>query len=94
MQLEAVVNAKQLKVWQSVIDRDGGMCLDCGAVASEVHHIASRARPWAWCPENMLCLCKACHDQAHTHAARVRHLRLLEERYGCEHDDRWQEWSV
>ena len=88
------VNAKQKRIWSAVIERDGGMCQDCGRPACEVHHIASRRRPWAWCAENMITLCLGCHRGAHTHAARVRHLRLLRERYGYEHDERWMEWSV
>ena len=96
------VNAKQKRIWNAVIERDGGMCIDCAergheVPACEVHHIASRRRPWAWCAENMITLCWDCHHgsrNAHTHARRVHHLRLLRERYGYEHDERWMEWSV
>jgi 5-methylcytosine-specific restriction endonuclease McrA len=97
------MNAEQRRVWEAVLERDGGCCLDClvngrGRVAAfGVHHIASRRRPWAWCVENMISLCYECHQgnrDAHTHARRMEHLAMLRDVYGYEHDDKWREWSA
>ena len=92
------MNAAQKRIWDEVVERDDGICLDCGKQACEVHHVIPRQRPWAWRVENMLCLCEDCHKgdrNAHTHVRRVGHLRLLAELYGYDYSDgRWREWAV
>lgn len=82
---------KQRELWQAVIDRDRGICQDCGRPGSEVHHILSRI----WEERNLLVLCPHCHRMkgkgagAHTHEARKRHLRYLRDRYDYSYDGKY-----
>ena len=84
---------------EAVIERDGACCVMCGSPNFELHHVCNRARFGAkrqadcWSVKNMLLLCPTCHrlgnkqGGSHTHAARVRHLGMLAERYGYEYDE-------
>jgi len=54
-----------LEIWRAVIDRDNGICQECGAPGAEVHHIISRRYDGAWRMKNMLVLCRECHQRAH-----------------------------
>lgn len=71
----------------AVIERDGGVCQDCGGVGTCVHHVISRRYEGAWAERNMLTLCEACHLRAHTKRARRRHLEMLERLHGYEYSD-------
>ena len=73
---------KQKRIWRAVIERDNKTCQQCGRPGSEVHHIISRGWDKAWNEKNMLVLCWYCHQRAHGHEARKRHLRTLRDRYG------------
>ena len=52
-----------------VLDRDGYTCRHCNGRSREtrlhVHHITWRSRGGSDDPENLLTLCKACHDGVH-----------------------------
>ncbi len=56
-----------------VLDRDGGRCFVCGAVASDVHHRVPRGaggssrNPDIHSPAGLISLCRACHDRVESH---------------------------
>lgn len=80
-------------VWLSVWQRDGGLCVGCliegrKTPAVEIHHIVHRGQApdgFIWRPENMVCLCRACHERANGRAEQYRN--YLRERYGYHYDD-------
>ena len=56
-------NAKQRA---DAIERDKGVCQDCGAAgSSEVHHITHRAKGGSDELENLITLCPTCHAKRH-----------------------------
>jgi len=45
------------------------LCEYCGAMATDIHHITFKGmggNPRADCIENLIGLCRPCHDKAHT----------------------------
>ena len=55
------------------------LCVLCGAMASEVHHILFRGRGGLSNLDNLACLCRECHEMAHgPQAAEV--MKVLKER--------------
>lgn len=90
-----VGTAKQA-VYEQVVERDQELCQDCGRPTGPPHHIIpksmlpGRLKPLRDQPKNLICLCLLCHNQAHTKAARIRHLTLLRERWGYEYSE--QPW--
>lgn len=69
-----------------VLSRDRSTC-ECGARATETHHVISRRYDGAWSMKNMISLCWKHHQKAHTHEARKRHLNLLRDKYGYEYTE-------
>ncbi len=75
------------KVREIVMIRDGGMCQGQGCFnpAEEVHHIIHLTEdnitdPYiSLNPENLICLCRGCHQKAHARD-RVHGLRKKEEK--------------
>lgn len=47
------------------IERDGGLCVLCHSVATDVHHIVYRSRGGTSELSNLACLCRDCHNAAH-----------------------------
>lgn len=67
------------KTRPQAIERDQGLCVLCGAMASEVHHILFRGRGGLSNLDNLACLCRECHEMAHgPQAAEV--MKVLKER--------------
>jgi len=83
-------------VCEQVIERDGGLCRECNRPTGPPHHIIpksmlpGRLKPLRDQPKNLICLCLEHHSQAHTKAARRRHLTMLRERYNYVYDS--QPW--
>ena len=46
-------------------ERDKGLCVLCGAMATEVHHIEFRSHGGLSNLSNLACLCRDCHTKAH-----------------------------
>ena len=54
-------------------ERDGGMCVFCGAPAVDPHHVYGRASTWQddgsheerERADKLLCVCRSCHDRCH-----------------------------
>lgn len=60
-------------------ERDEGLCVLCGAAASEVHHIEFRSHGGLSNLSNLACLCRDCHTKAHgSDAKKIR--EILKER--------------
>ena len=73
------------RLYREVIERDRGLCVNCGRQAVDVNHIIPRSRgakhsPKLWRLENMCCVCRACHQ--HTRPARERLLGRMWALYG------------
>lgn len=64
---------------QKAIERDNGLCVLCGAVACEVHHIVFRSQMGTSELSNLACVCRDCHNEAHgVNAKEIR--KILHER--------------
>jgi 5-methylcytosine-specific restriction endonuclease McrA len=51
---------------QQVLRRDGWRCQACGTMSNlEVHHKEFRSHSGNDSEENLITLCKICHDEAH-----------------------------
>jgi 5-methylcytosine-specific restriction protein A len=53
-----------------VLDRAGGRCERCGAVADDAHHLVARARGGADTLDNLEALCEDCHAEEHEQRSR------------------------
>lgn len=58
-------NREFQKMRRVVYERDGGRCVLCGAIASDVHHIVFRSQMGTNAADNLVCLCRECHAIAH-----------------------------
>ena len=48
--------------WRAyALKRDGGICQECGAPATEVHHIRAKSEEGSDHPDNLISLCVYCH---------------------------------
>ena len=78
----------KLSVYQEVVERDEGACVDCGKAGGLLHHIVPKSmlmgkrKKERDQPKNLVVLCVLCDKMAHTKAARKRHLTLLREKHG------------
>lgn len=62
---------KRTRKW--AIERDNGLCVICGGMASEVHHIVFRSQMGLSNLSNLACLCRECHNNSHgTYAKEIR----------------------
>ena len=70
---------KLLKITRpQAIERDNGLCVLCGAVACEVHHIVFRSQMGTSELSNLACVCLQCHNEAHGVKAKEIRKHLLE----------------
>lgn len=46
-----------------VTTRDGGRCLFCGDIGKPEAHVVSRAHGGLGIPENIITVCRKCHDE-------------------------------
>ena len=82
----------QHSIYEQVVERDQGACQDCLRAAHHIHHIIPRGwfgkngKHRGEVVSNLICLCRSCHERAHTKVARRRHLTLLRERWGYVYD--------
>lgn len=57
--------------------RDKGLCVLCGAHATETHHIIFRSHGGTNDLKNLACLCRHCHELAHgVDAKKVREVLM------------------
>ncbi len=67
--------AKQRKL---AYERDKGLCVLCSSPATEVHHIIFRSHGGTHELNNLVCLCRVCHEMAHGVEAKRVQETLLE----------------
>ena len=76
------------KMRKLAYERDDGMCVLCGAQATETHHIIFRSHGGTNDLKNIACLCRKCHEIAHGVSAKQtretlqRIVKERNERYG------------
>lgn len=63
---------------QQAYERDNGLCVICGSLASQCHHIVFRSQCGKSELKNLACLCLQCHNEAHGVNAKEIRARLLE----------------
>lgn len=56
------------KTIKLIIERDGGLCVRCGShyIESVPHHIIFRSALGKGTVDNGVCICRPCHDLAHS----------------------------
>lgn len=59
-------------------ERDNGLCVLCGSMASQCHHIVFRSQCGKSELSNLACLCLQCHNEAHGVNAKEIRKHLLE----------------
>lgn len=63
-------------------ERAGGLREVCGAPAVEIHHIMFRSHCGTSDLDNLICLCRSCHEMAHGTNAKQMRERFKEIRDG------------
>lgn len=53
------------------------LCQSCGAVAVDIHHIIYRSRGGSDEADNLIALCRKCHEKAHRGLLSVEALKNL-----------------
>lgn len=46
-----------------VYERDGGCCIFCGKIGLPEAHVIPRSHGGLGCPENIITICRSCHDK-------------------------------
>ena len=59
------------KTKRQAIERDKGCCVLCGKYGCDVHHIVFRSQGGKSTLDNLVCLCRDCHNAAHGENARM-----------------------
>lgn len=73
------------KVIADIIERDGGLCVVCLAGADDIHHVRFKARGGRGVFTNGVCLCRKCHNHAHSSAAETKRLEdMMINKYGSD----------
>ena len=71
--------------WDELTLSQTEQCVTCGEWGGEVHHISNRQSGGSKCKdyiENLICLCRTCHDKCHKHKefnkfARIKNLQNI-----------------
>lgn len=86
-------NAFSYKVKQQIYERDNGLCQQCGAPGTEIHHVKFRSQGGRGVVNNGLLLCADCHRKIHQVRKFARKWQeVFEERYGQDYyKDEWDE---
>lgn len=58
-------NAFSYKVKQQIYERDNGLCQQCGAPGTEIHHVKFRSQGGRGVYSNGVLLCHSCHRKVH-----------------------------
>jgi hypothetical protein len=64
---------------KAALSRDKNACINCGAVANEVHHIVPVVLGGLDVLSNVVSLCVVCHGKAHGLSRKESHSRLTKE---------------
>lgn len=60
-----VLHKDYKKACVAVFERDKGCCVLCGRQGNDFHHVIFRSQGGKDVPENLVVLCRNCHDKAH-----------------------------
>jgi 5-methylcytosine-specific restriction endonuclease McrA len=75
---DAVYPQRRREVWE----RGGGICEHCGAFEmTDVHHIEGRGGPDPHRLDNLVGLCRRCHEDAHRNPEWARSVGLMRTRH-------------
>lgn len=80
------------QVRRDILDRDGGFCVACGAIAAEVHHITELTPENIHDPEisinpaNLISLCGDCHKAKHRRKRAAGRVKALPDQRICRFD--------
>lgn len=77
--------------------RDNGECQQCGAPATQIHHVVFRSQGGRGVYENGMLVCHICHDRIHRDRKLAEYWqKVFRERYGENHfRDEWDdEWKI
>ena len=58
-------NAFSNKVKQQIYERDNGLCQQCGAPGTQIHHVKFRSQGGRGVYSNGVLLCHSCHRMVH-----------------------------
>ena len=74
------------KTKRKAIERDGNCCVICGKYGCDVHHIVFRSQGGKSTLDNLVCLCRECHNTK-AHGAKAKEYRTMFQLYvaGVEH---------
>ena len=82
-QTKATSISKAVKL--AVMERDMGVCLNCGAMGDPCAHFVGRAHGGLGIEQNIVTLCRACHalydNSEQRHEIRLRLLTYLKSKY-------------
>lgn len=53
------------RVREEIIERDEGVCRNCGALGSQIHHVVFRSQGGRGVYTNGLLVCNGCHKRIH-----------------------------
>lgn len=81
------------KVREEVETRDGRVCLFCGKTGRGEAHVVSRAHGGLGVPENIITVCRECHDRMDQSQARGMYLQIAKD-YLKRHYPGWSEDKV
>jgi|SRR5699024_696191 len=71
------------KIIAQIINRDGGLCVICKAPAVDIHHVKYKSRGGRGVFTNGICICRKCHDKAHSSAKETERLeQMMINKYG------------
>jgi len=78
------------KVRQEVEERDGGLCIFCHFPGRGEGHYVPRSHGGLGIPENIICVCRTCHDRMDNSQARQIYMNRAREYLESKYPD-WDE---
>ena len=96
-------SALEIETWRETIERDCGLCIECGRAGADVHEIVPRSalpgkknREKLFALKNRAVLCLVCHQMAASVGKRRLHLQILHRRHGYDYSrGPWRQyWEV
>ena len=66
---DKAANMRRVRV--AVLARDKGRCRCCGAKGTDLHHVLYRSRGGKDTADNLVTVCRQCHEAIHGHALKV-----------------------
>ena len=75
---------RKRKAYKEAAERDNGACVICNGKADDVHHFIFKSQGGDDIVNNLVCLCRLHHEQAHARHGNIDRLitEYLESHYG------------